>query len=226
MAEQIDKNLLQLTQKQVSRIIVLLLMTGFFIFMGGYYVGKKIVTSNSNSLSDINFEPTDTIGQTIDSIVNNQHETSNDSSLAADPSMTYRPRNTLRTLEPSVEPSIEEHQTGTLNTESESKTHKTEETVMSGADKSFKKTEEIKYCGQLAGFGTQKAALKYLADIEKKGFEARLIQRNSKNSKGEIRVWYQVTTNFFDDRYALDQLISSMRKARLCDSVEVVVTKN
>lgn len=45
MSDQSDKHkehLLELTPRQVSHIIVMLLMSGFFIFIAGYYWGKRV----------------------------------------------------------------------------------------------------------------------------------------------------------------------------------------
>lgn len=84
------------------------------------------------------------------------------------------------------------------------------------------KTGEKRYCGQLAGFITQKAAEKYLHDIERKGFSARLIERKSISSSGIERKWYQVATQYFNNKNDLENLITQMRKARLCNAVEIV----
>lgn len=200
MFENINQNedkILRLNQKQVSHLVALLLFTGFIIFMVGYYIGKRVVSTASIS------QPL--MANAANSVINavqNLQAQDDVADLFSDD------------LEEKIEP-IKPYE----NKVEEDKQIKAE-------DNRVTKQTSINYCGQLAGFGTLRAAQKYLQDIQKRGFAARLVERKSKSANGVERIWYQVTTPYFSDKTELEDVISNMKKARLCNSAEIVTVKN
>lgn len=207
LGKNVDKAL-HLNQRQISHLIVFLLFAGFFIFMLGYYLGKKMVIEDNYSQG--------LMSNTASSIINavedfkspsEQNESIENDDFFNSSSADAEKKN---------------------NESSGAEENNLKENIIKPLHSAVEKDKSITniyYCGQLAGFGTERAAEKYLDDIKKKGFAARLVKRKSHAVNGIERTWYQVTTPYLNSKGELEETISKMKKARLCNSVEIVTVK-
>lgn len=65
------------------------------------------------------------------------------------------------------------------------------------------------YYAQLIGFGTLRAADKFVDRLQQKNFPVKVVERHSKTAQGKKIIWYQVVTEVFDKK---DDLIAFTRK--------------
>jgi hypothetical protein len=146
---------LLLDQQQISYLVAAFLMVGFFIFIAGYYWGKK---------------------QALEPITEQ---------FATD-SLTDKIYCAL----------CEEHGKREEDGEEQDKE---------------KKNVHRRYYAQLAGFGSLKGAQVCIAKLADAGFEARVVERESKSAHGKVRKWYQVVSSFYDHEEELKKSIGKIQ---------------
>lgn len=75
---------------------------------------------------------------------------------------------------------------------------------------------------QLIGYGTQKAADKFAHNLQKKGIPALVKTRKSQTAQGKQSIWYQVVTEPFTDKNALEQLAQRVAKDENIQGIQIV----
>ena len=159
---------IKIKHQQAAQIVVGLLLCVIFVFISGYYLGKKrALESFADQFENDSFA--DKMAYSICSIY--------DTNESGDGS------------EESQEENDNENQAENQN----------EPQAESEAVKKVSK----KYFAQLAGFGTEQAALKCADQIRRKGLPVSVKEKVSKSSKGRSIKWYQVVTQDYDDQQQL-----------------------
>lgn len=87
------------------------------------------------------------------------------------------------------------------------------------------KAEKYQYAAHLAGFGTESAAQKALNNFSKWGYKLKISQRVGKASNGQERKWYQIVTDWYNDKQALENLLIGIKKAGKLKNVTIVSRK-
>ena len=79
-----------------------------------------------------------------------------------------------------------------------------------------------RYYAQLIGFGTSRAAERFVKRLTQKGVIVQTKKRVSKTAKGRTIVWYQVVTPPYADKVELEMLISQLSKEEKLKDVRIV----
>lgn len=77
------------------------------------------------------------------------------------------------------------------------------------------------YYAQLIGFGTEKAAQKFVQKLALKNVETFVKKRTSKTAKGRTIYWYQVVTPPYNDKDELSSLINRLAKEEKLSGVYI-----
>lgn len=81
---------------------------------------------------------------------------------------------------------------------------------------------DVHYIALLSGYGTQRAAQRFVQNLGKKGIKAEVKKRVSSNAK-EQRIWYQVVTQKYDNRTELKNLVDQLKiEEHITNDIEIV----
>ena len=163
--------------QKLAQIIAALLISSFFIFIAGYYWGKKSALENfAQQFEQDSFA--DKIAYSLCSIYD-QTDSENDAD--------------------------------------------SQDVV--GETQDDQESQANAYFAQLAGFGSNITAKRYVDLVKQKGFKVNIVEKNSKTSKGKTITWYQVVTDYFSNEKELLNLIDKINKISKLTDVKVVTLK-
>ncbi len=177
---------LRLNEQQLSHIVAALLLVAFFIFIGGYYWGKKSALEpfadqlESDSLAD-------KVSYAFFTLYDQQEQ---------DDEEAIQKEQDAGDIAQAVSPEPQENKVDELVQEAQ-------------ASKGL-------YYAELAGFGTAKAAQACVDQLRKKGFRVRSVMRESKNAHGKIITWYQVLTEPSESEEKLLRILEELKNTRGC----------
>lgn len=183
MDEKINNNLV-IDRTLVSRLTALTVVAGLFLFVAGYFLGKK---------------------QGVHEFLKTfEHESFADQIYTAMHIM-YPPESFLNDAisEESVE-IVESAQSGVLLTSQAGNN-----TVNSNATSV---EQEKGYYANVIGFRTRKAAEHFKERLRKKGIDLIIKERQSATLKGKKIIWFQVSTHVYADTLALADVIEHIKK--------------
>ena len=83
-------------------------------------------------------------------------------------------------------------------------------------------TSEQFYKAQLIGFGTQRAANQFVERLQQKNMPVRVQERHSKTAQGKEVIWYQVTTELFNDKQELTAFVDRIQKEERLKDIRIV----
>lgn len=78
------------------------------------------------------------------------------------------------------------------------------------------------YYAQLIGYGTQKAADTFAQKLVENGIPALVKIRKSQTAQGKETVWYQVVTEPFSDKAALEDLTQRIAKSEKIQGIQII----
>ncbi len=78
------------------------------------------------------------------------------------------------------------------------------------------------YKAQLIGFGTLRSAQAFSRKLERKGIITTVKRRRSKTAKGRLISWYQVVTKPFDRKDILEKLVERLKQEEKLHDVRIV----
>ena len=78
------------------------------------------------------------------------------------------------------------------------------------------------YYAQLIGFGTQKAAEKFVHRLQENKLPVKMKKRKSSTAKGKSLFWYQAVTEVFKDKDELERLVEKIAKKERLSGVTIV----
>jgi hypothetical protein len=170
--------------RQLSFIVAALLFFTFFIFMTGYFLGKKNVVEQF-----VEQAQQEACADTIYSHLMSNNEDSEQPEPA-----------------PLALAQIEESEVAISSLNQKISDMQDELTVQ--------QEQEISelYYAQLIGFGTEKAAQIFVKKLETKGIATEIKKRASKTAKGRTSCWYQVVTLNYGDKSELIKLVDRITK--------------
>lgn len=189
-----DLTVLILERKVAVRAVAVLIFIGFFIFLAGYFLGKKHVAQKY--LSKIEQEA---FADQVNVALNKFFDASKPSTELADTAEEAMP----------------------LASDSSSSSVMPETCTAPLALAQVEKPSTMKYQGQLLG-GSQKVVRSFADRLAKKGIEIEVKRRVGKTSRGKNIVWYQAVTPVFSTKKDLDMLIVAIQKTEKIDDINIV----
>jgi len=84
------------------------------------------------------------------------------------------------------------------------------------------KISQENYYAELIGFGTARAASKFVEKMKKQGFSVALKRRRSRSSKGKTIIWYQVITEKFDNKSDLIAFVDIIKDKERLKGVRIL----
>lgn len=78
------------------------------------------------------------------------------------------------------------------------------------------------YKAQLIGFGTMRAAHQFAERLQHKNMPVRVQERHSKTAQGKEVIWYQVTTELFNDKHELTAFVEQIQKEERLKDIRIV----
>lgn len=78
------------------------------------------------------------------------------------------------------------------------------------------------YYAQLVGFGTKRAADRFVARMDKHGIGVTIATKHSKTAKGAPKTWYQAMTKTFSDKAELQQQIERIKAIEHLHDVRII----
>lgn len=185
-------------RKSLSHVIAFCLLVSFFIFVGGYFLGKRTATQNFLQ----QFEQ--------DSFADRIHHSLH---------TLYSQNATNSELIKQVEP-----QPGVTIAQEDSIAIENSLPDGSGAEEkldNISKEPACLYHAQLFG-GTQDAAKRCSALLAQHGIVTNIIKRSSKTARSNLVYWYQVVTDRFADKAALEDLVVTIKRIAKLHDVKIV----
>ena len=83
-------------------------------------------------------------------------------------------------------------------------------------------SQEQWYKAQLIGFGTMRAAHQFADRLQQKNLPVRVQERHSKTAQGKEVIWYQVTTELFNDKQELMAFVERIQKEERLKDIRIV----
>jgi cell division septation protein DedD len=175
-----------LNQRQLSLLIAGLLAFTFFIFISGYFLGKKKAAEEFSYKAD-------------------------QESLA---DQIYSSMCVLYDAKDESE-DVEENEQENENSQNSEVLEKKEE-IIPEVENSTTTQESTgpKYFAALAGFSSTTLAdgKKMLNRLKGRGFEVQMVERTSKTAKGQSHAWHQIITAPFTNREELKEIVGQIAK--------------
>jgi len=84
-------------------------------------------------------------------------------------------------------------------------------------------TVPINYYAQLIGFGTLKAANRFVNRLQKKNISVKVKKRVSKTVRGKVIAWYQVVTKEYTDKSVLEKLVATLKKDEKLKDPSIII---
>ena len=197
MSSKERKDGLVISQKELYYGIAALLCAALFIFVSGYFFGKKRVLEELAAQYDDECFA-DKVYQSFASLT----DTSSSDPSGADTSGDG-----------------EEAESEQQKPDSSSSDALGADTA--GAGSSVIAAPENAAYAQLCGFGTKQAAELYVDRVRRRGISVNIVERKSRSKRGRTVTWYQVVTQIME-RQELEELVQKMKKDDKLTSVQIV----
>lgn len=189
-----------LDSRHLSWLISGVVFLGFVLFIAGYFLGKQKavrdleITLNQHSLADKIYTSLCTIQEDSHAIA---HHEENKNDAVDIPELTCEsPEENLMVSAPSIKPTLPSLPEITPSSK--------------------------KYCAQLVGFGTERAAQAFAKRLQSNNMPVLVKNRQSKTVKGKLITWYQVVTEEFADKKELENLIQHISAQEKLKDVRIL----
>jgi len=202
-----------LTARQTSLAVSSLLLTCFFVFISGYFLGKKKAVEKfyskvkQDSFADHIYYSMCSMYDKADEL-QEEAPVSTQSNVVALPEQDIKPQEQPGDLVAQAAAAIEQ--------EIQKETAVTEQKIQAA-----QKSNE-KYYAELIGFGTNRAAEKFANKLKKDNISVTVKRRRSKTAKGRVITWYQVVTEKFSNRNDLIALVDDISAQERLKDVRIV----
>lgn len=200
--EKKSKNGLFFSNRQVSWMLSFFILTSFFVFIAGYFLGKKKgIEKFYNKVNQDSFA--DSIYYSVCSIYDKD--------------------------EAFIKQESTEQESENLDVSENNIVVDAVNNQKNGEFRSLKKENKVKkpkdnknYYAELIGFGTTRAANKFADRLKKRGFSVIVKRRKSQTAKGRTIVWYQVITEKFDTKNDLIAFVDIIKDKEKLKGVRIV----
>jgi len=226
-----EKRGIFLTNRHVSWVLSFFIITSFFIFIAGYFLGKKKAVEKFYNKIDQD-SLADHIYYSVCSIYDNNNEeamrqeSTEESSEALNEKGSKEADVSLVKNNKVSNNKLSDTQVS-QNSEKADKTTKLADMSKAQKGNPEKTIEKItvhqeNFYAELIGFGTAKAANRFVDKLKKQGFSVVLRRRRSKSSKGKTIIWYQVITEKFDNKSDLIAFVDIIKDKERLKGVRII----
>lgn len=211
-----DKSGVFLTGRQMSWLVSSVIMVCFFVFISGYFLGKKkAVEKFYHKIKQDSFA--DHIYSSMCSMYDKQNE------QLGEGGGTEIQLTDIGLVDAD---SMEQKLTGaSQESEVAAPKHGGQTTcvaVDAGVRPEFEVEERCQYYAELIGFGTERAARRFADKLSKDNVAVSVKRRRSKTVRGRVITWYQVVTGTFDDKDDLIALVDDVSARERLKDVRIV----
>jgi len=203
-----------LSARQVSWVVSFLFFTCFFIFISGYFLGKKkAVEKFYSKIKQDSFS--DHIYYSMCSMYDKDDELqAEEGSVSTQPDLVALPEEKKKSQE---EPeALLLQAAAAIEKEIQKECRVAEERI-----EAVQKNNDWFYA-ELIGFGTNRAAEKFANKLKKDNIGVSVKRRRSKTAKGRVITWYQVVTEKFSNRNDLIALVDNISAQERLKDVRIV----
>lgn len=203
-------------RKALSHIVALALLIGFFIFVSGYFIGKR--SASQEFLHQFEQESfADRISHSLHTQYSPQAAVL-DSTKQTD--AAAQPQAPQDVVPAKTGPTTQENAKAEKGAVVAPSTHEEAQPVV--AEKVQQKIPaKVTYYAQLFG-GTREAAQRFVDLLGQRGITTRMIKKSSKTAQSNMVYWYQVETDRFADRAALEDLVSTIKRIAKLHDVKII----
>jgi len=208
-----EKKGIFLTNRHVSWALSFFIISSFFVFISGYFLGKKKAVEKFYNKIDQD-SLADHIYYSVCSIY--------DADKSSKQESTEDPSNDLELAKDSLAEGDSAKKTvDAQNVAIEEKNNKTQppqkEVVIDDC-----KASNDNFYAELIGFGTLRAANKFSEKLKKQGFSVVVKKRISRTARKKRITWYQVITEKFDNKSDLMAFVDIIKDKERLKGVRIV----
>lgn len=216
-----EKKGILLTHRHISWLLSLFIVSSFFVFVVGYFLGKKKAVEkfynkvDQESLSDHIYYSVCSMYEDDENSVKQESTEDNSREDSPDDAVNLSEIDSVESIE---EQTIIEKEDNISKEDAKAK--------LEAATVNDKKHVEIKsneiFYAELIGFGTLGAANKFSEKLKRQGFSVLLKKRRSTSAKGKTITWYQVVTEKFDNKSDLIAFVDIIKDKEKLKGVRIV----
>jgi hypothetical protein len=197
-----------LNTRHMSWALSVILLLNFFVFMAGYFLGKKKILEQLNYKIDQE-SLTDHVYSSMYSLYDSK----------------VQPSSSADNVEPEEEIEMIENETASEEPALEQAVDITAQTVAVDELTTLTPTtkeDNHEYYAQLVGFGSKHAAQQFVNKLAQRDITAHIKQRTSKTAKGRVVYWYQVITETFSQKNDLVKLVEAIKRREKLHDVRII----
>lgn len=196
-----------LTNRHISWLLSAFIITSFFVFISGYFLGQKRgVEKFSQKMDQENLA--DQIYSSMCALYDVNEELT---------SIDAEGESTETALSGEQEPEAVVEKSGSVAVAAHPESPAPQAQSVAAA-----LVDEHGYCAQLIGFGSSKAAESFAAKLARKGIKVEVKKRQSKSAKGKSQNWYQVVTAVHATKAELEKIVSRIKHEEKIHDVCIV----
>ena len=202
--------------RQVSWAVSSLVLVCFFVFIAGYFLGKKkAVEKFYSKIKQDSFS--DHIYYSMCSMYNKTDEQlSQNDVVSAQPDL-------VDVQEQKTQENVQSDLITQAVVAVEQQMQQENSSLKKMAKREIESKKNIGQCyAELIGFGTCRAAEKFANKLKKDNISVSVKRRRSKTAKGRIITWYQVITEKFSNRNDLIALVDNISAQERLKDVRIV----
>jgi len=199
-----------LNNRHMSWIISIALLLNFFLFMTGYFLGKKQAVDHLNYKIDQE-SLTDHVYSSMYALYDSKVQTA--SSDNAEPGEEIEVAEADATSE---ESSLEQAVDITAEVKTVDDNTKNSPKIISVQQ------DGREYSAQLVGFSSERTAQQFVQKLAQRDITAHIKQRPSKTAKGRTVYWYQVITESFTNKEELLKLVEKIKRREKLHDVRII----
>jgi len=206
-----------LSARHVSWAVSSVVLICFFVFIAGYFLGKKkAVEKFYSKIKQDSFS--DHIYYSMCSMYDRPDEQQAEEGVVAAQS-DLSPLSDVKTDELGEQETLVAQAAAAVQQDLEKKEieSKQVDTIVAAQEKDI-----AQYYAELIGFGTYRAAEKFANKLEKDNISVTVKKRRSKTAKGRVITWYQVITEKFNNRNDLIALVDDISAQERLKDVRIV----
>jgi len=225
-----EKKGIFLTHRHISWLLSLCIMSSFFIFVAGYFLGKKKAVEKFYNKIDQD-SLADRIYYSVCSIYENNDEKLDQEStedVQAGQLAVCEEKKSSEVQKEIAQKAVIGDEKTAKETVQQVAQQIAQQTVQQEVVVSPEKAilpEKIKcanYYAELIGFGTARAAQRFCEKLKKQGFAVVLKKRRSRSARGKTITWYQVVTEEFDNKSDLIAFVDIIKDKERLKGIRIV----
>jgi hypothetical protein len=224
-----EKNGVFLTNRNISILISIVVLSLFFVFISGYFFGKKKTIDkfyskvDKESLADqVYYSVCYNYGN--DDADQKQESTEENSSQEQQESSDLdRINNTVAQVDSAkLDVNLEGKSQVQEDDQNNTQENNNSGSISNKSANDFDEKPKEEFYAELVGFGTKNSATAFCNRLKKDGINVILKKRVSRSSRGRIMSWYQAVTEKFDNKRDLIAFVDIIKDKENLKSVKIV----